>query len=47
MEVMMKLSLVLGALTFPVLFLSNIVAVWWVASRTGLWDQKLAFVRKS
>jgi hypothetical protein len=47
MEVMMKFTLVLGALTFPVLFISNLFAVWLVATRTGLWDNKLAFARKS
>jgi hypothetical protein len=47
MEVMMKLSLLLGALTLPVLFLSNLLAVWFVAHRTGVWRGDYAFARKS
>jgi hypothetical protein len=47
MEVMMKFSLALGALTFPLLFISNLVAIWFVACRTGVGGHKLAFARKS
>jgi hypothetical protein len=47
MEVMMKVSFALGALTFPVLFISNLLAIWLVAYRTGVWDNKLVFARKS
>ena len=47
MEVMMRFSFALGALTFPVLFISNVLAIWLVAYRTELWDNKLAFARKS
>jgi hypothetical protein len=47
MEVMMKLSLALGALTFPLLFISNLLAIWFVACRTGVGNSKLALVRRS
>lgn len=43
----MKFSLALGALTFPVLFIPNLLALWWIATRTGLWENKVAFARKS